>query len=161
MATKSKTNISEIEKVLNEDTSLLVNDWEKLEKESIWEKLTPRQEKFCRLYSTNKEFFGNWVKTYLEVYDIDTHKKWWYETASVCASQLLSNPKVYNRINELLDDQWLNDAFVDKQILFLVSQNAELWTKLSAIKEYNSLKQRITKKLELSWWVAIENITIE
>lgn len=148
-----------IEEVI--DNPIEINDNATIESESVWDKLTPRQEKFCRLYATDKEFFGNWVQAYLEVYDIDTTKKWWYDTARAAASRMLTNANVYNRINELLDDQGLNDAFVDKQILFLVSQNAELWTKLSAIKEYNALKNRITKKLELSGGVSIENIVIE
>lgn len=123
----------------------------KVEREIVWEKLTKRQEKFCQLYATDTEFFGNWVQSYLEVYDIDTTKKWWYNTATVCASQLLVNPKVYNRINELLDEQGLNDAFVDKQLLFVISQQDDFTNKMAAIKEYNKLKQRITDKISLEW----------
>lgn len=109
-----------------------------------------RQELFCQLYSTDREFFANGVQSYLEVYDIDRSKPNWYKTACVCASKLLSNAKVYNRINELLDANGLNDAFVDKQLLFLVSQQADLTAKGAAIREYNKLKKRITDKLDLT-----------
>jgi len=123
----------------------------KVQSEPIWETLTKRQEIFCRLYATDKEFFGNWVKAYLEVYDIDTSRKGWYQTACVCASKLLSNAKVFNRINILLEEQGLNDAFVDKQLLFVISQHDDLTNKMSAVKEYNKLKQRITDKISLEW----------
>jgi hypothetical protein len=125
----------------------------------VWETLNQKQELFCEYYSSHKEFFGNWVQAYLEVFDIDRSKPNWYKTACVCASQLLSNPKVYIRVNELLEEQWLNDQFVDKQLLFLISQQEDKTNKLSAIKEYNKLKQRITDKIDHK--VIIENVTIE
>lgn len=118
--------------------------------DSVWEILNPKQELFCEYYTSQKEFFGNGVQAYLEVFNIDRDKSNWYKTACVCASQLLSNPKVYTRINDLLEDQWLNDQFVDKQLLFLISQQDDKTNKLSAIREYNKLKQRITEKLEVS-----------
>jgi phage terminase small subunit len=109
--------------------------------------LNEKQKEFCRLY-VSKEFFGNGVQTYIEVYDIDQKKPNWYQTACVCASQLLSNPKVFNHINELLEEQGLTDQFVDKQMLFLIQQHADLTNKLGAIKEYNKLKGRITEKIQ-------------
>lgn len=109
-----------------------------------------RQEMFCRLYATDKEFFGNGVESYLEVYDIDRSKPNWYKTACVNASRLLGNAKVFNRINELLTEGGLNDAFVDKQLLFLISQQVDLGAKGNAIREYNKLKKRITDKIDLT-----------
>jgi hypothetical protein len=111
-------------------------------------KLNPKQEQFCQLYATEKEFFGNGVETYLEVYDVDSSKPNWYKTACSAASRLLSNVKVIERINELLDEQGLNDAFVDKQLKFLLTQHADFSAKMNAIKEYNKLRQRITDKID-------------
>jgi hypothetical protein len=108
-----------------------------------------KQEKFCKLYATDIEFFGNGVETYLEVYDIDKSKPNWYKTACSAASRLLSNVKVIDRITELLEEQGLNDAFVDKQLKFLLTQYADFTSKLGAIREYNKLKQRITEKSEV------------
>ena len=111
--------------------------------------LNPKQEKFCQLYTADINCFWNWVEAYLNAwYDIDKSNKNWYKTACVCASQLLSIPKVLNRINELLEEQGLNDAFADKQLLFLLSQHCDFTNKLWAIKEYNKLKGRITEKIE-------------
>jgi hypothetical protein len=112
------------------------------------ETLNERQERFCQLYTGEKQFFGNWVQSYLEVYDIDRSKKNWYKTACAATSQLLSNIKVLNRINELLEEQGLNDQFADKQLLFLLSQHCDFTNKLWAIKEYNKLKGRIIDKIE-------------
>lgn len=112
------------------------------------EGLNLKQEEFCRLYATEREFFGNGVESYMEVYDIDTSKPNWYKSACAAASRLLSNVKVSKRINELLEEQGLNDVFVDKQLKFLLTQHADFKSKLGAIKEYNKLKQRITEKID-------------
>lgn len=108
--------------------------------------LNPQQEKFCRLYAGNTEFYGNGVQSYLECFSIDKKKPNWYKTACVCASQLLSNPRVFNRINDLLSEQGLNDQFVDKQTLFLITQHEDKKAKLGGIKEYNRVKKRIEDK---------------
>lgn len=115
------------------------------------EELNERQERFCQLYATDREFFGNGVETYLEVYDIDKSKPNWYKTACSAASQLLSNIKVFSRINEILEQQGLNNQNIDKQLLFLVNQHSDFHSKLGAIKEFNALKQRITEKKELTF----------
>lgn len=114
-------------------------------------KLNPKQELFCRLYSSDREFFGNGVQSYIEAYDIDMSKKNAYKVAQAAASRLLSNVIVLKRINELLELRGLNDAFIDKQLEFLVTQNAELSTKLSAIKEYNKLRSRIMERSEVTY----------
>jgi len=95
-------------------------------------KLNLRQEKFCNLYvDWDKEFFGNGVQTYLEVYylTINRSKPNWYKTATQAASRLLTNVKVCNRINELLDESGYNDEFADKQHLFLMTQCSDLKVK--------------------------------
>ena len=79
--------------------------------------LNDQQERFCQLYVT-KDFFGNGVGTYLEVYNIDQSKPKWYQTACANASRLLSNEKVCVRINGLLEKGGLNDAYVDKHCCF-------------------------------------------
>jgi hypothetical protein len=112
--------------------------------------LLARQERFCQLYATHEEFFGNGTQTYLEVYDIDRSKPNWYKTAQVCASKLLLNTMVLDRINKLLEEGGLNEAFVDKQLKLLITQNADFTNKLGAIKEFNKLKQRITDKTDLT-----------
>ncbi len=82
------------------------------------------------------------------MYDIDRSKSNWYKTACSAASRLLRNVKVLERINELLENNVLNDQFVDKQLGLLITQNADFSNKLGAIREYNKLRQRIVDKLD-------------
>lgn len=115
------------------------------------EKLTLQQEAFCKLYvSPDKDFFGNGVESYLEVFNVDRSKKNWYKTACSLASRLLSNDKVCERINQLLEDGGLNDQFVDKQLLFMITQHADGNMKLGALREYNKLKQRIVERQDVT-----------
>lgn len=103
-----------------------------------------RQEKFCELFTSwDKDFFGNWVQSYIEAYEPDRSKPNWYKTACASASQLLSNIKVIARINELLETGGFNDQHVDKQLLLLITQHADFSSKLWAIREYNKLKKRV------------------
>lgn len=119
------------------------------------EELNPKQEEFCRLYATEREFFGNGVDSYVEAYDVDTSKPNWYKSACSSASRLLSNVKICERINSLLETDTLNDMFVDKQLGFLITQHASFSDKLGAIREYNKLKKRITDKVEHSGSVSL------
>ena len=112
-------------------------------------RLNPKQEKFCQLYASDREFFGNGVQSYIEAYEPDQTKKNWYNTARARASELLTSPNVLRRIDELLELGELNDQFVDKQLAKLILQDADFSSKISAIREYNKLKQRIKEKKEL------------
>lgn len=106
-----------------------------------------RRAKFCELYASDAEFFGNGVQAYIEAYGIDVNKKGAYASARTGAYRLLTNDDVLKRINELLESAVLNDEFVDKQLAFLITQNAELGVKVKAIGEYNKLRARITQTL--------------
>lgn len=106
-------------------------------------KLNLKQELFCQLFASDKEFFGNGTQSYIEAYDIDITRKGAYDAARACAYDQLTKPHITARINELLESAVLNDAFVDKQLGFVIAQNAEFPSKIAAIKEYNKLKQRI------------------
>lgn len=122
--------------------------------------LNPKQEMFCQLYATDREFFGNGVQSYIEAYDPDQSKPNWYKTACATSSEILSNPKVCARINELLELSGLNDQFVDKQLQFLLVQHADFKSKLGAIREYNKLKQRISDQPQVTIQVgAVEYYT--
>jgi hypothetical protein len=108
--------------------------------------LNLKQEKFCQLYATDREFFGNGVQSYIEVYEPDQSKPNWYKTALACSARLLANAKVFDRINELLEKTGFNDAAVDKQTSFLIHQHADFTNKLGAIREYNKIKDRYPKQ---------------
>lgn len=118
-------------------------------KKSAKDSLNPKQRKFCELYASHKEFFGNGVQSYAEAYDIDLKQPGQYNYARAAASRLLTKDNILAYINEILD-LILNDVHVDKQIAFLITQNADFGTKLGAIKEYNALNERIKGKFHLS-----------
>lgn len=122
--------------------------------------LNLKQVKFCELYASDVEFFGNGTQAYIEAYDIDiTKSKGVYAAARSSAHNLLTNPNILTKINELLESATLNDEFVDKQIAFLITQNADFGAKMSAIKEYNQLKKRINSQppaVQNFWAVILE-----
>lgn len=118
----------------------------KQKEEETEDKLSLKQEKFCQIYATNKEFFGNGGESYAEAYGLDRKRTGWYKSAQVCASNLLRKTKICDRINEILAETGFNDSFVDKQLSFLLTQHADFTSKLGAIREYNKLKKRIEEK---------------
>jgi hypothetical protein len=125
---------------------------EKLEKESQpkEQELTPKQELFCKLYASDKEFFANGVQSYIVAYGIDTNKPGAYNSARSSAYDLLTNLHILKRIDELLEVESLNDSAVDKELAFVIIQKADLGSKVAAIREYNKLKARIIEKMDLT-----------
>lgn len=109
--------------------------------------LNPKQKLFCKLFASNREFFGNGTESYIEAYNPKRQGNW-YASAASSASRLLKNDKILQEIDKLLEEMVLNDSFVDKQLAILITQNADFRSKLGAISEYNKLKARITKKID-------------
>ncbi len=101
-----------------------------------------RWERFCQLYASDEEFFGNGVQSYIAAFGIDLSVPGKYVVARKSASDLLTKPHILRRINELLELRGLNNVFVDKQLEFLVTQNADFGAKIKAIVEFNKLKKR-------------------
>lgn len=113
------------------------------------QRLNPKQELFCKYYATDKEMFGNGTLAYSKAYGVDITQPGKKNIAKANASRLLTYDYILNRINKLLELEGLSDERVDKELLFLISQNADFHVKLGAIKEYNSLRKRIVKKEEV------------
>ena len=103
--------------------------------------LSPQQRRFCELYASYEEFFGNGTQSYIEAYNPKRVGNW-YKSAMASASRLLGNVKISDYINHLLELRGLNDTFVDKQLEFLITQHADFKSKLGGIHEYNQLKKR-------------------
>ena len=112
-------------------------------------KLNLQQEQFCRLFASSEEFFGNGVQSYIEVYEPNQKTPNWYGIAAASASRLLKNAKVSARINELLVETGLSDEWVDKQLSAVITQWADMPSKVAAIKEYNKMRGRIIDKSEV------------
>ena len=116
------------------------NKTRKIKKERT---LNLQQEEFCKLYATDREFFGNGALSYAKAYGINLERKGAYNLCAASASRMLINANILKRINEYLDIEGFNDENVDRQHLFLINQDADLKTKMAAIKEYNALKKRV------------------
>jgi len=127
---------------------------QKLEdKQKAWqqkenENLNAKQELFCKLFATDREFFANGTQSYIEAYDINIEKKGAYNGARASASQLLTNTNILKRIDELLELDVLNDQTVDRELSFVIVQKVDFGAKVAAIREYNKLKARITDKID-------------
>ena len=130
--------------------------------------LKPQHEVFCQLYVKNEELFGNATLCYAEAYnykletlsheetrDDEGHliEESEYEKAkNVCGVEghrLLRMPKCQQRITVLLNEM-LKDDIVDAQLAKVILQNRKLDSKVSAIREYNKIRQRITEKVDLT-----------
>lgn len=110
--------------------------------------LNYRQMLFCKYY-TSTEFFWNWVQSYCMAYWYDILDIKENQRAKVKAWILLKKPNVLAYLNSILEKWWLNDIFVDTQLLFLITQNVDFSNKLGAIREFNKLKWRITDKAQV------------
>ena len=113
-------------------------------------KLTKKQELFCKLFATNREYFGNGTQAYAKAYNIDLSQRGKLGIAKASASRLLTYDYISDYINKLINIGGLNDKRVDRELLFLIEQNANFNVKLGAIKEYNSLRKRIIEREEIN-----------
>lgn len=107
--------------------------------------LNEQQKLFCKYY-VSEEFFASGVEAYAMAYGKDLTNQKDYNVSKSNAYRLLTNADILSYINDLIDDAGLNDSFVDKQLLFAITQNADISSKVKAIGEYNKLRQRITEK---------------
>lgn len=110
--------------------------------------LTDKQRKFCELYAVG-EMRGHGVQCYATAYEYDLEEKGAYNVCRSGASENLTKPDILSYIRDLFEDKDLNDTVVDNELAFVIKQNADFGSKVAAIKEYNQLKFRIIKKLEV------------
>lgn len=118
--------------------------------------LSAEDELFCELFASDREMFGNGVQSYIEAYEIEVvnkpdpeyPKQKTYNACKVAAHSRLTNPNFLKRINEIFEGGGLNDAFVDKQLEKVITQDAEFSPKVKAIQEYNKLKKRTVERIE-------------
>lgn len=124
---------------------------------AIENQMSPEEEQFCILWASDREFFGNGTQSYIEAFDVKIVKKpdpesqdneMTYEMVRYHAHKLLTKANILNRINEIFESRGLNDAFVDKQLEVVITQNAEFSPKVKAIAEYNKLKKRTVVQVE-------------
>lgn len=113
-------------------------------------KLTTKQIDFAKAYTDPNEAFGNGVQAAGIAYDLNPSNKNERNRCAVYAHNNLRHAAILTLIDILLDTEGLNDSYVDKQLLHLIQQNADLKVKVIAIKEYNAMKNRTKKQVEIT-----------
>ena len=93
--------------------------------ESMYGRLTTKQEKFCREYASS----GNGVKSYLAAYSKGNS----YGAAGAEANKLLKNPKIKARLKELYETHNAEK----------IMQAEEIQTTLTDIARNGSIKDRL------------------
>ena len=118
-------------------------------------KLTPKEELFCKFFATDRDCFGNGVQAYMKAYG----SKVKYGTAKTQAYRLLTKPHILVRVRKLLDI-WVSGEVVDKEIGLLILQSGDYTAKVAAIREYNRLKGRLAAQ-KIEFINPYENVTDE
>lgn len=108
------------------------------------QQLTEKEELFCQYYTGEGDCqIGN-GRMACQLAGYETKKE---TVLSSIASENLRKPHILRRIRELLNTQALTDEKVDCELAFVIEQKADLPSKMSGIKEYNRLKNRIKDSL--------------
>ena len=119
--------------------------------------LTPEQEQFVINYTTKGDFYSNGVLSYANAYGYALNyredgkpdsKDNDYSTCNACASRLLQKDNIKARIQEIYLSMW-NENAVDARVSEILHKGQEA-NSIQAVKIFNDLKQRITKKIDLT-----------
>ena len=111
-------------------------------------KITFKQDIFCKMYATDPEVLGNGTRAYIKAFNYKNPR---IATACALAHRLIEMPKIILRIRQYLGEiGGFNDENVDKNLNFLIQQHADFKAKLGAIREYNVLRNRIKRKIDVS-----------
>ena len=104
-----------------------------------------REEAFCALFATNEEFFGNGVQSFIRAFNFDMSEQNAYDKAKNRAARLLAKRHILERVNHFLVLLDLNPAHVDKQLAFVLTQNANLAAKMDAVKVSLKMQGRLNE----------------
>jgi len=119
--------------------------------------ITPQQILFCKYYTTRGETFCNGTFSYAEAYDYDLPRRAdgnidttsnEYNTCRANGSRLLYNNRIRDKVQEELLAQF-NEKTADARLQEILL-NGEDKDSIQAIKIFNDLKQRITKKIDVT-----------
>ena len=119
--------------------------------------LNPQQEQFCINYTSKGDFYSNAVLSYADAYGfvlklredgkVD-YTQPEYNTCNVSAIRLLQTAKIKERIQNIYLE-YFNDNAMDARVSEIALKGNEA-NSIQAVKIFNDLKQRITKKLDIT-----------
>lgn len=121
-------------------------------------KLTGQQELFCQWYTTKGDTYSNNTLSYAKAYDyelplkadgeIDTTSKE-YVNCKASGSRLYFNDYIRLRIRGILLARFNDNAVADARMQEIIESGKDT-DSIQAAKVLNDLKQRITKKLDIT-----------
>lgn len=120
--------------------------------------LTPQQLLFCKYYTTMGDTFSNATISYATAYDYELPRdindkviisSSEYKTCQANGSRLLLNDKIIVEKNRLLVEQFNDDTVADARINSIIVSGKDT-DAIQAVKHRNDLKQRVTKKLDIT-----------
>lgn len=121
------------------------------------DELTMQQELFCKYYTSKGSLFDNATLSYAEAYGYEIPKdengkniinSKEYNICNANASRLLANDSIKARIQALFLEL-LNDNTMDARLGEIAVKGKDT-DSIQALKIYNDLKQRITKKIDIT-----------
>lgn len=92
---------------------------------------------------------ANGVRSYSKAYEKDINEKKQYDVCGSGALENLRKPQIKAYMRELLEASGFNDESIDGRLKEIVYGGKDS-DSMSAIKEYNALQKRVTKKIEHS-----------
>lgn len=137
----------------------IIENMKQTRKESVTRtyKLLPQQELFCQWYTTPGETFCHGTYSYSRAYEheLATNSNGTvivgspnYLACKANASRLMFSTHVRERITELLMAQF-NEKTADAKVAEIMQRGKDS-DALQAVKIFNDLKQRVTKKIDVT-----------
>jgi hypothetical protein len=117
-----------------------------------------KEEMFCRYY-VRHESMANGSEAYMKAFEL-ANDMYGREQAKVGAYRLLQQRHILKRIHDLLDLSGLNMEYVSKELVFCITQNADLKVKIKAIEVAAKLLTRTEKGSQESAMVMNQQLNI-
>jgi len=131
--------------------------------------LTPKNELFCRYYTTAGPTFSNQTLSYALAYGYDLDKAdrtnekdedgkeipesseyhRMYHYVAMAGSRNMNLDKIIKRVRQLMVDNFNNDAVMDARLAEIATGGKDA-DSIQAIKHRSELKNRITKKVDIN-----------
>jgi len=117
-----------------------------------------QEERFCQLYISDSEHFGDGIKSYCKAFNYLITSREQYVYVRDRVRRLLNKKQILTRMDKMMSITGFNDVVADKELLFTLQQKVDFKAKIAAIREYNMLKKRISKDPETATNVQINLI---
>jgi hypothetical protein len=124
--------------LIKEEAELLKNGDKTLLDIGLELRLTPQQIEFCQIY-ISKDAYGDAISSYCQVFELDEEHRQQRIQARNGANAFLKDANIITFLGILLDSDGLNESHVNKELLFLIDQNADYKVKVQAIGLFHAI----------------------